>query len=190
MNVYENCPVLENDRFLLRLVEKKDAEDLLKVYGDKRALPYFNSDNCHGDIFYYPTLERMQQAVDFWMEAYDNGWFVRLAIVDKGKNMAVGTIELFLRRAEDYFTDCGLLRLDVGYDYENSRDIGEILGVITEPAYELFGCKMIATKAPVYAVERIAALREAGYVLSENSLTGTSDGKNYDGYWVKEKWVS
>ena len=56
-NVYEECPILENDRFLLRFVTKEDATDLLKVYSDKNALPFFNSDNCHGDNFYYSTKE-------------------------------------------------------------------------------------------------------------------------------------
>ncbi len=47
-NVYQSCPVLENERFMLRLLEEKDAKELLRVYSDKRALPFFNSDNCHG----------------------------------------------------------------------------------------------------------------------------------------------
>ena len=57
--IYEKCQVLESRRFLLRLVEDQDCDDLLKVYSDKNALPFFNSDNCDGDNFYYPTKERM-----------------------------------------------------------------------------------------------------------------------------------
>ncbi len=48
-NVYEECPRFENERWLLRFVKASDSEDLLKVYGDKNALPFFNSDNCDGD---------------------------------------------------------------------------------------------------------------------------------------------
>lgn len=59
MNIYEECPVLENDLFLLRMVEENDVKDLLKVYSDINAVPLFNSDNCHGDNFYYETIERM-----------------------------------------------------------------------------------------------------------------------------------
>ena len=59
MNIYEECPVLENDLFLLRMVEENDIKDLLKVYSDINAVPLFNSDNCHGDNFYYETIERM-----------------------------------------------------------------------------------------------------------------------------------
>ena len=56
-NVYERCPQIENEKYLLRFVEKKDADDLLKVYSDKNTLPFFNSDNCDGDNFYYPPKD-------------------------------------------------------------------------------------------------------------------------------------
>lgn len=72
MSVYEECPILENDLFLLRMVEKNDIEDLLKVYSDIKSVPIFNSDNCHGDDFHYQTIERMSQAVDFWLNSYKN----------------------------------------------------------------------------------------------------------------------
>ena len=35
-NVYEECSKFENERWLLRLVEKSDVDDLIKVYGDKK----------------------------------------------------------------------------------------------------------------------------------------------------------
>ena len=66
LGVYEKCNVLENENYLLRLVEAEDCEDLLKVYSDKNALPFFNSDNCDGDNFYYATKERMAEAFGFW----------------------------------------------------------------------------------------------------------------------------
>lgn len=57
-NVYSEIPVMENDRFILRAIRgEKDADDLLKVYSDEKAVPFFNSDNCNGNeerlrIFY------------------------------------------------------------------------------------------------------------------------------------------
>ena len=78
--VYLNCPSFEDDKYLLRLVTKEDSEDLLEVYSDKNALPFFNSDNCHGDNFYYQTIERMNEAIDFWLDSYENKWFVRWTI--------------------------------------------------------------------------------------------------------------
>lgn len=183
-DVYKECPVLENDRFLLRLIEEKDAEDLLKVYSDKRVLPFLNSDNCHGDNFYMTGTEDVRNAIHYWLKEYAGRGFVRFTVFDKSVNAAVGTIELFLRRAEDYFNDCGLLRLDLRFDYENPKDIAEVLSVIIEPAYSLFGCSWLATKAPVYAVDRIEALKKMGFELSDQCLGGSYGGRVYDGYWV------
>ncbi|MDE6200266.1 MAG: GNAT family N-acetyltransferase [Clostridiales bacterium] len=182
MDVYKNCPTFENDKFILRLTVERDVADLLKVYSDKKAVPLFNSDNCHGDDFFYTTLERMQQAYDFWEEAYRNGWFVRWSIVDKATNEAVGTIEEFHRDAGDHFTDCGLLRLDLRSDYEVDDKIESILSLIVLPSFDLFGCGKVATKAIPAATERIKVLTSLGFTPSDNPLVG-SDGTKYYSYY-------
>ena len=65
MDIYKDCPTLQNDRFILRLIDDEDANDLLKVYSDIKAVPFLNSDNCHGDDFHYKTQERMREALIF-----------------------------------------------------------------------------------------------------------------------------
>ena len=45
-DVYEYCPEFENDKYLLRLISEEDTNDLLKVYSDASAVPFFNGDNC------------------------------------------------------------------------------------------------------------------------------------------------
>lgn len=185
MNIYETCPILENKNFLLRPVVNEDCDDLLKVYSDKNALPFFNSDNCHGDNFYYSTKERMMEALDFWNMSYENGWFARLAIVDKAVSSVIGTIELCLRVSEDEFNNMGILRVDVRSDYENEDALYDIIELILPHISELVGCKGILTKAPIYAVERIKAIQRAGFTKSENFLIG-HDGYAYDGYWTRK----
>jgi hypothetical protein len=113
-DVYKNCPEYENEDYLVRMVCQEDKMDLLKVYSDKRAVPFFNSDNCGGDDFYYTTESRM------------------------------------------------------------------------EPAYGLFHCDKIATKALPSAAERIAALKNLGFIRSEDKLIG-HDGTKYDSYFVLKK---
>ena len=106
-DIYGFCPMFENQKYVLRRVEEKDLKDLHKVYSDKNAVPFFNGDNCHGDNFYYKTVERMKQAIDFWSFSYKNRYFVRWTIFDKSVGHAVGTIELFHRDSEkDYFNNC------------------------------------------------------------------------------------
>lgn len=185
-DVYEYCPTFENDRFLVRLISTEDTADLLEVYSDAAAVPFFNSDNCNGDDFYYKTYDRMEQAVDFWIFSYEHRYFVRWTIIDKETMEAIGTIELFHRDADEHFYECGLLRLDLRSDYEEVGLIADIISLIKEAAYDLFYCNMIATKAVPEAIERGKALRALGFVAAEKELIG-NDGTKYGDYYILEK---
>ena len=142
-----------------------------------------NSDNCHGDDFHYTDLDRMRKAIDFWKQSYQNRWFVRWTIVDKAAETAIGTVEGFRREAQDYFTDCALLRLDLRSDYETSQAIVQIFSLIAEPSFELFDCGKVATKAIPAAQERIAAIGQLGFSASSEKLVG-HDGTLYGDYFV------
>lgn len=188
MDIYENCPILENDDFLIRLIEQDDTDDLTAVYGDKYALPFFNSDNCNGSNFYCATREDVENTIKFWLiEYHENKGFVRFSIVDKKAEKVIGTIEMFRREAQDHYTDCGILRLDVRSDCEKAELLYRILSLLIKPFYDWFGCSMIATKAPVYAIERIEALKRAGFCKSAEPLMGSQDGIAYYDYWVVQK---
>ena len=186
VDVYKNCPNYENEYYMLRLTNKEDKADLLKVYSDEKSVPFFNSDNCGEDDFHYTTENRMGQAIEYWLWEYKIKLFVRWTIVSKATNEAIGTIELFHREADDYFTNCGLLRLDIRSDYEIASEIVSILKLIIEHTYTLFHCDKIATKGITSATERISALRSLGFKLSEEKLIG-HDGTEYDSYFVLEQ---
>ena len=181
--VYENCPQFENQKYFLRLVTEDDCKDLLKVYSDEKAVMFSNNDNCGGDDFHYTTESRMDEAIKYWLWEYSRQGFVRWSIIDKGINEAIGTIELFHRDSNDYFTNCGLLRLDLRSDYENATDIQNILSLIIEPTFELFDCDKIATKAIPEAKERIKALLSMEFVFSKEKLIGHNETK-YGDYYV------
>lgn len=151
----------------MRKLEVRDTSDLLNVYSDEKAVPLFNSDNCNGDDFHYMSLERMQQAVEFWLWSYTNKYFVRFSIIDKRIQKVIGTIELFHRDSKDYFNRCGLLRLDLKSDYD------------------LFDCDMVATKIPTFAGERKAAAVQNGFFATDKALVGGDDGKIYTNYYVR-----
>lgn len=184
--VYEEVPVFENDDYLLRFVTVDDAKDLLKVYGDKNALPFYNSDNCHGDNFYYSTIERMNEAIQFWLYSYKEKYFVRWSIVEKKTNTAIGTIELFHRIGDDSFNHTGVLRLDLRSEFETAEVIQSIAGLIVPPAYDLFDTDKIMTKIPLYAVERQAAFEKLGFKKTTDLLIGI-DNFAYKDYWEKVK---
>lgn len=186
MNIYEKCPVIENEVYQLRLVEIGDAEDLLEVYSDRFALPFFNSDNCNGCNFYCTNKVDMDNTIKYWlMEYHETKGFVRFSIIDKKKNKIIGTIEIFKRLANDYYNECGLLRLDLRSDEEKAETIEAILEVCLESFYKWFDCRKIATKAALYAVERREALKKLGFESCEEPLIGKHQSISYYDYWVK-----
>lgn len=186
MDIYAKFETFENARYLLREVKEDDCSALAAVYGDKNALPFFNSDNCDGDNFYYPTEKRMAEAMAFWRMAYDNKWFARWAIADKRTGAVIGTVELCKRASDDVFDTASILRIDVKSECEKADVLCDVLDIIVRPALDMFGSDRVITKAPIYAVERIAALDKFGFKRSEHLLIGKT-GYAYDGYWTFDK---
>lgn len=188
MNIYDPCPVFEDETYFLRLVEKNDAEDLLKVYSDEKSVPLFNGDNCHGDDFHYTTIERMNRQIDFWLFEYAGGAYTRWTIVDKRAREAIGSVECFKRMSDvDRFTDCGLLRLDLRSDYETYDEIRHILRLILPPLFKLYDCRIIATKIPPIALERRRAATDENFKFSEEKLVNAQSGKMFSDYYVLKR---
>lgn len=182
MDVYETCPQLISDRFLLRQTCLDDRDDLLKVYSDLASVPIFNSDNCTGD-FYMTTPEDMENCIRFWQQEYTQRYYVRWSILDKYTGTAIGTIELFNRTAEDFYNNVGLLRLDLRSDYETASDITEIMTCLLSQAYDLFACETMATKIPECAAVRREAMEKLGFRYSAEPLYG-HHGTAYGNYYI------
>ena len=89
------------------------------------------------------------------------------------------------RKSEDFFNNCGLLRLDLRSDHETYDCILDVLRIIVPRTKELFKCDMIATKAINKADNRIAVLKEYGFQLSDQFLIGF-DGTRYGSYYFME----
>ncbi|MBQ8402553.1 MAG: N-acetyltransferase, partial [Clostridia bacterium] len=168
---------------LLFLYINHYAADLLLVYSDEKAQPIFNSDNCIND-FRYTTPEQMAETIAFWQDEYKKQYYVRWTIFDKTIRQAIGTIELFNRQADDFFTDCGLLRMYLRSDYEYADTIAEILSLLLPSAFDLFSCRMIAIKVPEIAAERKKAVEKLRFVPTEEKLIGGHDGKPYGEYCI------
>lgn len=121
------------------------------------------------------------------MEYYENNVFVRFSIIQKKGGKVIGTIEMFRRESKDYYNDCGILRLDLKSDCEKTEVIYDILSLIVIPFYDWFFCFNIATKAPIYAIDRIEALKKMNYIKSPETLVGHHDNKLYYDYWIRKK---
>lgn len=164
--IYEKCPVYASDRFLLRLVQEGDAEDLLQCYSDESVVRLMNADNCTSN-FHYRTLDEMNDCIQDWLGSYERGVYIRFSIVDTQSSKAVGTIEMF-----DKNKSLGILRLDLCSSYEKQESILELIRLSVVNFYDVFGVKQIAIKAIPAAEERVSALRAYGFVPAERSING------------------
>ena len=182
MDVYAHCPVLSNEAFTLRQTGMEDWEDLMKVYSDPAAVPIFNSDNCTGD-FYITRKEDMLRMIEFWQMEYGQRYYVRWSVIDRADGRAVGTIELFNRKAEDFFNNVGLLRLDLRSDYEKGDAIRSIMELLMPYVREWFGCDAVATKIPPCAAARREVLCAMGFAYRPEKVIG-HDGTAYGDYYL------
>lgn len=178
-NTYDVCPVYKKELITLRQTVLEDAEELLKCYSDEKSIPLFNSDNCNGDDFHYKTLERMQQAINFWDFSYKNKYFVRWTIINNSTNEKIGTVEMFHRFKDDEFNHYGVLRIDLQSKFETQAIINEVLQITDENFYDVFDVKHILTKAKDMAHERVASLLINGYEPLERKFV------IYDDYYIK-----
>ena len=55
--------------------------------------------------------------------------------------------------------------------------------MIIPGAFDLFDCKEIITKVPIYAIERMEAVKKIGIEKTDRLLIGTMDGYAYKDYW-------
>lgn len=93
VNPYIECPKLESNYFLIRLVEEDDCEDLLACYSDKETIKIVNRDNCPID-FYFNSQDELRKLIKFWLWEYSNHGYVRFSIIDRGNYKAIGTIKI------------------------------------------------------------------------------------------------
>lgn len=179
LEVYNNCPKLIGKRVFLEKTKLSDAKELLDCYSDKKAIKFFNSDNCNGDTFYYDTLEKMTKAIEFWNFSYDNQYFVRWSVYDKKTYEIIGTVEMCKRDKEDKFFNYGILRIDLKSSCENKEILEDILKINNKYFYNLFEVQHILTKSIKDNSQRCLVLKEDNWTYLEERL-----GK-YDDYYVR-----
>lgn len=180
-NPYENCPILETELFLLRLVEEGDAEDLLVCYSDRESVKIFNSDNCPID-FYFESQDELLKLIKFWLMEYSNAGYVRFSIVDKAVNKAVGTIEIFAKNDNfENYGKIGVLRLDLASSYEEPEFLIDILKLTERHFGEIFKIDSMITKAKPYAKTRIKILKTLNF-----SFVSNKQITKYEDYYIKK----
>lgn len=152
---YVECPTVTTKSFTIRLITKEDSESLFHCYNDKDAVARMNDDNCDFG-FYVDTKEQMSETIGYWIDFYSKRYFIRFSIVDKATGTAVGTIEGF-------GGETGVLRVDIASAYEKTDYLTEIFAYAKANFRELFGNKVLVTKAISSATERRKALENSGW---------------------------
>ena len=168
LEVYSECYAYQGRRITLRKTEMGDAQDLLACYSDEEARERFNSDNCL-DNFHYDTLEEMENEIQFWLDSYERGEFVRWSILLNETHRIIGTVEMF---GED---KRGFLRLDIQSRYEEDKMLRDILRIVDNFFYEVFDVTEIVTKCREQDEVRKAALIQSGYKPFEEPVKGFYD---------------
>lgn len=169
-NPYKQCPTFETEHFTLRQVCVEDAEDLLACYADLSTWVFYNNDFCK-KIFatQYPTVDEIEKLIYAWLDEYKRHIYVRLSIIDKTTNKAIGTIEIFDKvggdknQTSDIVRNGAVLHIDLAPAYEKQEYISELLHLAECQFFTLFGVKHLLSRAVPTAKERIAALKSAGY---------------------------
>ncbi|MCL1964823.1 MAG: DUF3795 domain-containing protein [Firmicutes bacterium] len=154
---YDRCPVYESERFLLRLVSVDDAEDLLACYKNPTISVQGNAENCEYG-YGAQSLGAMRDCIRRWLEEYENRCFIRFSILDKQKNKAAGTVEIF----GGWHGRPSVLRIDTASPYENEEALWELLK-ISDSFFRDIKCGEIVSKGVPEAVCRINALTKNGY---------------------------
>lgn len=167
---YAACPQFENERFLLRLVRLRDAEDLLRVYADPAAQEIIQDCGAWNCDFGYgaQTPAAMRACVQNWLAAYAMRGFIRMTIVDKQTGRAAGTIEAYKRgAAEAFFPNRVCLRIDLHSAYETRQTLDALLALILPGCLRAFQADGVFTRATPVAAARAAALRAQGFTLTD-----------------------
>lgn len=177
INVYETCPVYETETFLLRLVKREDAAELLSCYSDKGAVEKCNADCCTND-FYCTMLEQMEECIDIWLKSYEGKAYVRFAVIPKTLGKPRGTVEAF-------GGSFGVLRIDLAASYDKACYVEELLGLAVRRLIRDFGIKSLKVKTG-NTPERVPLLEKYGFVLSKSFRPQSSyyerpDKKYFDG---------
>lgn len=145
----------ETEHFILRQVTEEDAPALLQCYSDPAAVALMNDDNCQKG-FLCPTLADMQEYIRYWNEEYDNGYYIRPAVVQKATGQALGTLEVF-------GGETGVLRVDLRTDYEREDVLRELYRLAVEEFIRDFPMGAMVTKAVPAAGARRKVLAELGF---------------------------
>lgn len=165
INAFELCPTYETERFIFRLVNQTDTEDLFKCYSDQITLQHTNNDNCNGS-FHCENVDVMRKNILSWQKEYDARNYIRWSIIKKTTQTIIGTMELApIPYIVKFYkgSDTGILRIDLISHEENDENYLEIIDVAQKYFFSDFQIKQITIKAPSVHFDKVAVLEKLNF---------------------------
>lgn len=164
-DAYVSCPTYDTEYFHLRLVQERDAKDLLACYSHPDAQKYFNDDNCTSS-FRFSSLSEMRECIGVWLSSYERREYIRFAVLEPSTGKAVGTIEIFgdPQWKMTYEKPGGCFRIDLLPAYETISFLSDLMHLASDHFFRLFSAERIIVKAIPEATARRAALEESGFL--------------------------
>ena len=162
---FKKCPVFETEHFKLRQVKMKDAADLVECYGNPTLAVQGSAHGCIVGPGGYgsKTKKEMQDFIRFWLKEYHKGWYVRWSVIDRQSGAVVGTVEGGGHDIPGQGMGVTLM-IDLVASYETETYVSELLRLIIDQFYTLYGADIFIIYGMPGADVRLNALAAAGFV--------------------------
>jgi ribosomal-protein-alanine N-acetyltransferase len=157
-SAFDEFPVLETERLLMRRLELKDAAAMAEYAKDPSLLQHIDG--------FITSYEEAVRWIDIWNnEAYGAKAFIRWGIENKAENKLIGTIYLFAPVGDDKIGR----KMDLGYEiskpYRNMGYAAEAIRRISRYGLEVMELKRIQAQIIPENSASIRACIKAGFVL-------------------------
>jgi [ribosomal protein S5]-alanine N-acetyltransferase len=122
----KNFPVLETNRLVLRMIEKSDAQSVIKYMSDKDVMEHYGLEP-------FQTLEDALGEISWYQSIFNENTGIRWGITLKGENEVIGSCGFLNLVAQHQRTDIGF---ELSKDYWGKGIASEALEAVIKYGFE------------------------------------------------------
>jgi len=157
LDAFENFPVIETERLVLRRLEMRDANDIYEYAAYKDAFTYTDG--------FPQDYEEVKAMVEIWgNEAYESKRFIRWAIELKAEKKVIGGIYMFDPQCDDISGR----KADIGYEispkYQNKGYASESIRAVGRYTVQNMGIVRVQALIMPENIPSVRACEKAGFV--------------------------
>ena len=154
MNLPNTFPVLETNRFILRQMEKKDAQNVFDYFSKDEVTKYYDLDS-------FTELNQADEIINRWNERFKKNDGIRWGIESRRDNKLIGSCGYHSWEKEHYKAEIGF---EVHPNYWRQGVMSEVLAIILKYGFDNMELNRIEA---YYDPENIASkscLEKAGFI--------------------------